>query len=187
MKSQEKEKKSSPEFSRGQEIFGVAVIIAGLFMLISLVSFSGQDGHLWSQEGPRQNWGGPLGDMAAFGLIGLLGYASLLLPFCVLVWGWFFVRHKKLYRLLWNSLLSLAFVSFGLAVTARLKIPYYTGDLAEPGGAGKWGMLLETFIGGLFGPVGFWLVLTGMFIILLLIGTEINFQHWLTLASGHHL
>jgi S-DNA-T family DNA segregation ATPase FtsK/SpoIIIE len=184
MKSQEKEKKSSPEFSRGQEIFGVAVIIAGLFMLISLVSFSGQDGHLWSQEGPRQNWGGPLGDMAAFGLIGLLGYASLLLPFCVLVWGWFFVRHKKLYRLLWNSLLSLAFVSFGLAVTARLKIPYYTGDLAEPGGAGKWGMLLETFIGGLFGPVGFWLVLTGMFIILLLIGTEINFQHWLTLASA---
>ncbi|MDP2808017.1 MAG: DNA translocase FtsK 4TM domain-containing protein, partial [bacterium] len=112
MKSQEKEKKSAPEFSRGQEIFGVAVIIAGLFMLVSLVSFSGRDGHLWSQEWPRHNWGGPLGDMAAFGLIGLLGYAALLMPFYVLVWGWFFVRHKKLYRLLWNTLLSLAFVSF---------------------------------------------------------------------------
>jgi len=184
MKSDQKEKKSSPEFSRGQEIFGVTVIIAGLFMLVSLISFSGRDGHLWSQEWPRQNWGGPLGDMAAFGLIGLLGYAALLMPFYVLVWGWFFVRHKKLYRLLWNSLLSLAFISFALAMIARLNISYYTGDLAEPGGAGKWGMLLASFIGGLFGPVGFWLVLAGIFIILLLIGTEINFQHWLTLATA---
>ena len=184
MKSDQKEKKSSPEFSRGQEIFGVTVIIAGLFMLVSLISFSGLDGHLWSQEWPRQNWGGPLGDMAAFGLIGLLGYAALLMPFYVLVWGWFFVRHKKLYRLLWNSLLSLAFISFALAMIARLNISYYTGDLAEPGGAGKWGMLLASFIGGLFGPVGFWLVLAGIFIILLLIGTEINFQHWLTLATA---
>jgi DNA segregation ATPase FtsK/SpoIIIE, S-DNA-T family len=184
MKSDEKDKKPAREISRGQEIFGVAVIIAGLFLLASLVSFSGRDGHLWSQEGPRHNWGGPLGDMAAFGLIGLLGYASLLVPFYVLVWGWFFVRHKKLYRLLWNSLLSLTFISFGLATVARLNIPYYTGDLAEPGGAGKWGMILASFLGGLFGPVGFWLVLGGIFIILLLVGTEINFQHWLTLAAA---
>ena len=184
MKSEktEKEKKSAPEFKRGQEIFGVAVIIAGLFMLVSLVSFSGGDGHLWSQGWPRQNWGGPLGDMAAFGLIGLLGYAALLMPFYILAWGWFFLRHKRLYRLLWNSLLSLAFISFALAMIARLNVPYYTGDLAEPGGAGKWGLLLASFIGGLFGPVGFWLVMAGIFIILLLVGTEINFQHWLTLA-----
>ncbi|MBI4726617.1 DNA translocase FtsK 4TM domain-containing protein [candidate division TA06 bacterium] len=190
MKSEEKEKKSAPEFSRGQEIFGVTVIIAGLFLLVSLVSFSGHDSHLWSQEWPRRNWGGPLGDLAAFGLIGLLGYAALLLPFYVLVWGWFFVRHKKLYRLLWNSLLSLTFISFALAMIARLNISYYTGDLpagvglAEPSGAGKWGMLLASFIVELFGPVGFWLVLAGIFIILLLIGTKINFQRWLTLATA---
>ncbi|MDO9068157.1 MAG: DNA translocase FtsK 4TM domain-containing protein, partial [Deltaproteobacteria bacterium] len=182
MKSDQKEKKSSPEFSRGQEIFGVAVIITGLFLLVSLVSFSGQDGHLWSQGWARRNWGGPLGDMAAFGLIGLLGYAALLMPFYVLVWGWFFIRHKKLYRLLWNSLLSLAFVSFIMAMLARLDISYFTWDLTELSGSGKWGMLLASFIGGLFGPVGFWLVLAGIFTILILVGTEINFQHWLTLA-----
>jgi S-DNA-T family DNA segregation ATPase FtsK/SpoIIIE len=33
-----------------------------------------------------------------------------------------------------------------------------------------------------FGPVGGWLIISGLFLILLLVGTEVNFQHWLNIA-----
>jgi S-DNA-T family DNA segregation ATPase FtsK/SpoIIIE len=182
MKTEDKEKKSPKQYRRGQEIFGVAVIIAGLFILVSLVSFSGQDSHQWSQDWPRSNWGGPLGDMAAYGLAKLAGYASFVLSLLVLVWGWFLLRHKSYGRLLWNTLLLVCFFSIVLAISARLGVLYYTGDLGTASGGGVWGNLLSGFLAGTFGPAGFWIIMLGLLVILLLVGTEINFQHWLSLA-----
>jgi S-DNA-T family DNA segregation ATPase FtsK/SpoIIIE len=41
---------------------------------------------------------------------------------------------------------------------------------------------LSGLLAGTLGPAGFWIVMLGLLAILLLVGTEINFQHWLSLA-----
>ncbi len=179
MKSNSKDKKGSGKINRGREIFGLTVIIIGLFLLVGLVSFSGSDSHGWKQGWSRINWGGPLGDMLAYRIIKLLGYAGFLLPVFLLIWGWIWLRHKAVIRPLINSFLLILFVLLGLAVFGLLHIPYYTDSLS---GSGLLGIFLADFCHNSSGPVGSWLIIFGLFLILLLIGTEINFQHWLNLA-----
>ncbi|MDI6739244.1 MAG: DNA translocase FtsK 4TM domain-containing protein [Candidatus Edwardsbacteria bacterium] len=168
--------KEKKETSRSREIFGLCVLLLSLFLLLGLVSFSGGDSHQWSQDHARANWAGPAGDMLSFTVAQLSGYASFLLALALLAWGWYLVRHKPLGRLFWNTLLGFGFVSILLAVAGRLHVPYYTGDLS---GSGQWGAFLAGAAEGTFGPAGSWIIIAGLFVILLLIGTEINFQQWL--------
>lgn len=169
-----KEKKQT---SRSREIFGVCVVLLGLFLLLGLVSFDGSDSHRWSQDYARANWIGPAGDVLAAAVVRLSGFASFLLALALLLWGWFLVRHKPLARLFWNTLLGAGFVSMALAALGLLHAPYYTGEFW---GAGGWGMLLADASFNTFGPAGSWIIVAGVFLILLLVGTEINFQQWLT-------
>lgn len=175
MKSQENKKK----ISRSREIFGLSVMILGLFLLVGLVSFSGSDSHQWNQEWARANWGGPLGDMLAYSVVHLLGYAGFMLAALLLIWGWIWLRHKALGRSIINSLLLMIFTLLCLTTIGLLHISYYTGSLA---GGGLAGTLLSDLTHNTFGPVGGWLILFGLFLILLLVGTEVNFQHWLNIA-----
>src|SRR5437763_1708196 len=103
-----KEKKDKGT-SRSREIFGLCVVLLGLFLLLGLVSFSGGDSHQWSQTYPRANWVGPVGDMLAQVMVSLLGYLSFLSALALLAWGWFLVRHKPLAKLFWNTLLAFGF------------------------------------------------------------------------------
>jgi S-DNA-T family DNA segregation ATPase FtsK/SpoIIIE len=175
MKSQENKKK----ISRGREIFGLSVMILGLFLLVGLVSFSGSDSHQWHQDWARVNWGGPLGDMLAYGAVHLLGYAGFMLTALLLIWGWIWLRHKALGRSIINSLLLMAFTLLCLATIGLLHVSYYTGSLA---GGGLLGVFLSDLARNSFGPVGSWLIISGLFLILLLVGTEVNFQNWLNIA-----
>jgi hypothetical protein len=178
MKTDSKPKKE-PKISRSREIFGLSVMILGLFLLVGLVSFSGSDSHQWRQDWARANWGGPLGDMLAYGVVRLLGYAGFMLTAFLLIWGWIWLRHKAIGRSVINSLLMLLFTLLGLTTIGLLHISYYTGSL--PGG-GLAGSALSDLTYNAFGPVGGWLIIFGLFLILLLVGTEVNFQHWLNLA-----
>lgn len=178
MKADSKPKKE-PKISRSREIFGLSVMILGLFLLVGLVSFSGSDSHQWRQDWARANWGGPLGDMLAYGVVHLLGYAGFVLTAFLLIWGWIWLRHKALGRSIINSLLLLLFTLLGLTTIGLLHISYYTGSLA---GGGLAGSALSDLTYNTFGPVGGWLIIFGLFLILLLVGTEVNFQHWLNIA-----
>jgi S-DNA-T family DNA segregation ATPase FtsK/SpoIIIE len=178
MKSEGKTKKE-PKISRSREIFGLSVVILGLFLLVGLVSFSGSDSHHWKQDWARANWGGPLGDMLAFGVIYLLGYAGFALAIGLLIWGWIWLRHKAQGRSLINSLLLTVLALLALTTIGMLKAQYYTDSL--PGG-GMVGTLLANMIHNALGPVGSWLILIGLSLVLMLVGTEVNFQHWLNIA-----
>jgi len=176
MKAESKEKQ---KISRSREIFGLSVMILGLFLLVGLVSFSGGDSHHWKQDWARANWGGPLGDMLAYGLVKVLGYAGFALTGLLLVWGWIWLRHKAVGRSIINSLLFIAFTLLVLTTIGLLHINYYTDSLA---GGGLLGTALSDLTYNTLGPVGSWLILFGLFLVLLLVGTEVNFQHWLNLA-----
>ncbi len=178
MKTDSKAKKEQ-KISRSREIFGLSVIILGLFLLVGLVSFSGGDSHGWKQDWARANWGGPLGDMLAYGVIKAMGYAGFMLAAFLLIWGWIWLRHKALGRSFVNSLLVLVFTLLGLTTIGLLHASYYTGSMA---GGGLAGTMLSDLTYNAFGPVGAWLILFGLFLILLLVGTEVNFQHWLNIA-----
>jgi len=97
----------------------------------------------------------------------------------LLIWGWIWLRHKALGRSIINSLLLLTFTLLCLAVFGLLHVSYYTGSMA---GGGLAGTFLSDLTRNTFGPVGGWLIIAGLFLILLLVGTEVNFQHWLNLA-----
>ena len=169
--------KEKKQISRSREILGLSVVLLGLFLLLGLVSFAGSDSHRWTQGYPRTNWIGPAGDVLAAAVVRLCGFASFLLAFALLLWGWFLMRHKPLARLCWNTLLGFGFVSMALAALGLLQAPYYTGEFW---GAGAWGMYLADTAAGAFGPAGSWIIIAGVSLILLLIGTEINLQQWLT-------
>ena len=179
----DKKSKKGTGPNRSREIFGVAVMILGLFLLVSLVSFSQSDSHAWRQAWARNNWGGPLGDLLAFGAISLLGYAGLMVPFALLGWGWIWLRHKGQKRSLVNTLLMAALALLVLTAAGLLKVPYFATEMVYGGGGwlgSRTGLLVHDFLGA----VGAWLILSGCFLILLLVGTEINFQNWLNLAVG---
>lgn len=179
----DKKNKKGADISRSREIAGVAVMILGLFLLVSLISFSPNDSHAWKQVWARNNWGGPLGDLLAYGSVALLGYAALLMPFALLGWGWIWLRNKEQMRPLINTLLLSAIFLLVLTAAGLLKAPYFSFGLTY-GGGGWLGVRLGSLAHDYLGAVGAWLILSGGFLILLLVGTEVNFQNWLNLAVG---
>lgn len=171
----DKKKKANISQDRVRELSGFSLVLLGIYLLAGLISFSGMDSHSWSQDWPRHNWAGPPGDIISHWLIGLLGYASFLVPAFLVVWGWFLFRKKRVLKLFWNSLLAAAVLSWAMAIIGLFHVPYHAEHLTA---AGSWGMLLANTLYNTFGQVGCWLVLFALLGIWLFLGTEINFSHW---------
>jgi S-DNA-T family DNA segregation ATPase FtsK/SpoIIIE len=171
----DKRKKAKISQDRVRELSGFSLVLLGIYLLAGLISFSGMDSHSWAQDWPRHNWAGPPGDIIAHWLIGLLGYSSFLVPAFLIIWGWFLFRRKMVLKLLWNSLLAGAVLSWSMAVVGLFHVPYHAEHLTA---AGSWGMLLANTLYNTFGQVGCWLVLFALLGVWLFLGTEINFSHW---------
>ncbi len=171
----DKKRKTQAKQDRVRELSGFSFILLGIYLFAGLISFSGVDSHSWTQDWPRHNWAGPPGDIMAHALIKLLGYSSFLLPAFLIIWGWFLFRKKPVMRLLWNSLLAAAVLSWAMAIVGLLHISYHAEHMPA---AGAWGALLADILYNTFGQVGCWLVLFAMLGIWLFLGTEINFAHW---------
>lgn len=171
----DKRKKPTVRKDRVRELSGFSLILLGIYALAGLASFSGMDSHAWWQDWPRRNWAGPPGDVLSHWLIGLLGYAAFLLPFSLALWGWYIFRAKPVRRLLWNSLLAAAVLSWAMAIAGLLHASYYVDHMP---GAGAWGTLLASTLYKTFGQVGCWLALFALLGVWLFLGTEINFSGW---------
>lgn len=171
----ETRKKSSKKAHRTQELTGFSLALLGVYLFAGLVSYSGYDSHAWVQDWPRQNWAGPPGDILSHWLVLLFGYAGFLIPVFLILWGWYLFRKKNVLRLLWNSLLAAAVLSWAMTIVGLFHLRYHVENIPA---AGLWGGFLAGVLFNTFGQVGCWLVLFALLGIWLFLGTEINFSGW---------
>jgi S-DNA-T family DNA segregation ATPase FtsK/SpoIIIE len=111
-----------------KEIFGLALIAAGIVITLALASYDAKDPS-WSYVGERisaRNWIGPAGAKLADGLYQTFGWAALLLPFVFFALAWWRLRELRV-RLSWLKIFGLGLLLVSL--TGLLAI-------AEPGKPG---------------------------------------------------
>ena len=74
---------------RGYEVLGIVLMALAVLLMLSLVSYSG-DEYPNSSVDPSQssNWGGRFGAVAAYGLFVAVGYAAFVIPLAIFAWGW---------------------------------------------------------------------------------------------------
>jgi S-DNA-T family DNA segregation ATPase FtsK/SpoIIIE len=88
------QKRLSPE--KTGEILGLALLIVGALLAVSLASYHPDDPSLFTERDLRaQNWAGRVGAQVADFLFQFIGVSALLLPVFVLVTGWRRLRHQS--------------------------------------------------------------------------------------------
>jgi len=74
---------------KGSQISGVLLTAIGVFLLVSLVSYSRFDAPNSSQFGSGTiNWAGQVGAHVSYGLFTAVGFSAYALPVLALLWGW---------------------------------------------------------------------------------------------------
>jgi len=143
-----------------KELQGMAVGVAGLFILLSLLTFSAADQSLnsWSTEAGVHNLGGRLGAQVADLCLMLFGLASYLLPGVLLLISYNLLRFKEP-RLRFYK--TTAFCGLLIALSAlfafNLEVTTVLGQQVPTGGA--IGALIVRFLKTIAGTVGALLVL----------------------------
>ncbi len=85
---------------RGARASGVLLVGLGIFLIISLASYSMQD-YPNSSRPPEEgaNWGGRIGAYVSYGAFMGIGYAAYIMPLLALFWGWNRLRCQPLLRM----------------------------------------------------------------------------------------
>jgi len=182
MKRRKKKKAAAPAKSsrknkiRSAEIFGVLLLLCGIFSLISLASYDGHDPSWANVTSPGHkvhNFGGRVGASLAEAFLQLFGLPAFLLP---LLFGYLGVRALAprgeprlvrrsggglLFLLLLGSLSSLLFHRFS-----------WHGDDIQAGGLT--GELLSSFLVRYFSQVGSLIFLLALLLLFILFSTELS-------------
>ncbi|MFO7769381.1 MAG: DNA translocase FtsK 4TM domain-containing protein, partial [bacterium] len=134
---------------RRQEALGVVVLLVGIFLLLSLVSYSPTDppAAFDSAGGEPSNWMGLLGARVAYGMVEQLGrIPPLLLIFLFFLWGWKLLRNQVERDLVY---LSLKVLGIELLLSVFLAFPHFllnasfSYDAAGQIGGGLAGVLVR--------------------------------------------
>ena len=105
---------------KGARACGVLLLAVGIFLIISLVSYSSRDFPNASRSPAETlNWGGRIGAYISYSAFMGVGYAAYVIPILALLWGWNRVRYRPalpaLYRGLGLTGMALLFcISAGL-------------------------------------------------------------------------
>jgi S-DNA-T family DNA segregation ATPase FtsK/SpoIIIE len=156
-----------------EEIFGILLMTFGALLLLSLLTYHASEQPDNVRLGEIKNWLGLAGVYLSYGLINFtIGYASLILPVLVILWGWNRFLGGEIVGLLRWSLYS-----FLLAVYASiiLALP----EVISPG-ASRYGFTLSGLAGGIVaqamvsmvGVVGTVALLISLIVVTLLAATR---------------
>jgi len=141
-RSRRKKRKSN----RRGEALGIVVLLLGLVLLLSLISYSPTDPPAidTAAEYPR-NWMGRLGALLAYGMVGKLGRIPPLLTILViLLWGWRLLRNSVNRTLIATSLKILG---IQVLLSILLAFPHFLlGGTISYDLAGEWGGQIAGFL-----------------------------------------
>jgi len=106
---------------KGSQVTGVLLIACGLFLFMSLATFSNLDAPGSSGFGDRTlNWGGKIGAHLSFGSFAAVGYPAYVLPVLLLMWGWNRIRRQTVRPV---ARRSAGLAGLGLLVTLGSGVP----------------------------------------------------------------
>jgi S-DNA-T family DNA segregation ATPase FtsK/SpoIIIE len=141
---------------RGRELFGLALLLAGLAALATLLSYTPEDPSWMSAtDAPVQNWMGRIGAGIAAPVIMIVGYAGLGIGAVLAAWGLRFVLHRGSERALGRVVFAPIVIVLA-AIYAATLVP-------GPGWShsfGLGGLLGDTILGALLDGLPFGLAFT---------------------------
>jgi len=158
-----------------EEILGILLMLLGILILLSLISYHPDD---WPNSSDRTkvgNWLGLAGAWIAYYIFRFtIGYPALIIPPLIFLWGWNKLSGRDPRQLLRNSLYALF---FSLCLSIAFALPEAISTTGS-----KYGYELSGLVGGFFaehlhkylGTIGSVLVLLTGVIIALISATNIS-------------
>lgn len=138
---------------RLREIAGISLIIAGLFIFASLLSYHISDIDSLRESRNVLNFTGPIGAWISYLLRLSFGYSSYLFSIMLMVAGWSFIRNGSALPVM-ERVFSLAFIM----VTTSVLLALVRGNVISQFSGGFIGIsLMKTFI-HLAGTAGAWII-----------------------------
>jgi len=159
---------------KGARASGVLLIGLGIFLLISLVSYSAQD-YPNSSRPPAQglNWGGRVGAYVAYGAAMGIGYAAYILPILSLLWGWNRLRYRPMLR---TGYRSLGLLGMALLFSIGSGLPKYSPYAAFRLGGWLGTQTSNVVLIPYAGRLGSAIFLGALFIAALILTTDVNLR-----------
>ena len=185
-KSKSKEKSRT---GRRQEILGTLILLLGVLIAASGISYSAADDPVvtgksfWEllfplESNSIQNAVGPIGAWLAHAIVpSFMGFTSLFFVLLIFLLGYTILRKRSLVRFWIPTLNFIGIVGFTSVVFGRLSLPDVNLDLTI--WAGHYGNSAALWLNNVLGWLGSWIILGIAFIIGLMLLVDRDFQHWL--------
>ena len=178
---------------RVNELVGFLALTAGVFMALSLISYTPHDASFnvaspalaGPDAHPANNWIGPVGAHGADFLFQIFGYAAFLLPLGLGVSGVRWLRSRAVSAPVMKMCGALLMMMSLTSLLALMNVPTVRGTV-PPGGIV--GTLLSHALRAGFNPMGAYLVATASLCVSLFLSTRFSFSAthaWLGGPLGH--
>ena len=181
--------KASPRTGRTKEVLGILILLLGILLGASGVTYSASDNALIQDRSIFEllfpvetihlnNAVGPIGAWLAYVIVpSFFGYVSLLLILHVFLYGYMILRKRPLRGLVLPTIHLIWLV--GLLGTLVGRIHLSDPDLGLEIWAGQYGHLAASWLNSILGWLGSWVVLSALLLIGLLLAIDQDIQHWL--------
>ncbi len=181
--------KASPRTGRGKEVLGILILLLGILLGASGVTYSASDDTLIQGRSffellfpvetiNLNNAVGPIGAWLAYVIVpSFFGYVSLLLIFHMFLYGYMILRKRPLRGLVLSTIHLIWIV--GLLSTLLGRIHLSDPNLGLAIWAGQYGHLAASWLNSVLGWLGSWIILGAFLLIGLLLVIDQDIQHWL--------
>ncbi|MXZ56863.1 MAG: DNA translocase FtsK [Rhodothermaceae bacterium] len=185
--------KAGPRIGRKKEVLGILILLVGILLGASGVTYSASDNALIQGKSflellfpvetiPLNNAVGPIGAWLAYVIVpSFFGYVSLLLILLVFFYGYLILRKRPLGSLVLPTIHLIWMV--GLLGTLLGRIHLSDPDLGLEIWAGQYGHLAASWLNSVLGWLGSWIILGAFLIIGVLLVIDQDIQHWLDRAE----
>lgn len=170
---------------KSSEIFGVILVLASLFLLVSLISYDSQDPS-WASAASDQrkvtNFGGKAGASVAEITLQALGFTSFIIPFALLylaVQTFLFKKEKRYF----SKTAAIVFFVLILSALSYSLIQEVNWRGARIQSGGFIGSMFSSFFVQYFNHVGTVIVLFGLLILLFILSTRFSVAKFIHLLS----
>lgn len=168
-----------------EEILGILLMMLGLLVLVSLISYNPHEEPHGLQFLKIHNAMGIAGVHISNVLIKyLFGYPAILIPFLILAWGWFYFRgHKreKLTRATFYVLFTALYLAAWLGLPQAMQA-VNEGLHADYSYCGLVGAFFSDFLHGVFGAIGSVIVMLAIGAVALMIATQMSLHEFVVKA-----
>ena len=164
------------------QISGILLAALGIFLLLSLVTHSGNDAPNSSREREESfNWGGRIGAYSSYAAFTAVGVAAYVLPILSFLWSW---NRLKLRPLKKDVMRSAGLIGVALFVATVSGLPAYSRYLAFELGGWLGTEASNSLLIPYAGRIGSTVLLTALLAASILLGTDVQRRHFAAIYAA---